>query len=91
MSLLVINKSPAATLKAALSIAGFQPESGATIYSYGIPQDEAARIGAGSQDIAQTASSGAAAEFSREFPPYSATVIVLSPLRELNSSTDEHR
>jgi alpha-N-arabinofuranosidase len=91
MSLLVINKSPGATLKAALSIAGFQPESGATIYSYGIPQDEAARTGAGSQDIAQTASSGAAAEFSREFPPYSATVIVLEPLRALNSTTDEHR
>jgi hypothetical protein len=91
MSLLVINKSPGATLKAALSIAGFQPETGATIYSYGIPQDEAARTGTGSPDIAQTAFSGAGAEFSREFPPYSATVIVLSPHRARKSTTDQHR
>jgi hypothetical protein len=91
LSLLVINKSPSATLKAALSIAGFQPESGATMYSYGIPQDEAARTGTGSPDIAQTAFSGAGAEFSREFPPYSATVIVLSPHRARKSTTDQHR
>jgi len=81
LALLVINKSPAATLKAHLSIAGFQPESGATVYSYGIPQDEAARTGTGSPDIAQTHFIGAAAEFPCQFPPYSATVMVLSPLR----------
>ena len=81
LALLVINKSPGATLKADFSIAGFQPESGAIIYSYGIPQDEAARTGTGSPDIAQTPFTGAAAEFPCEFPPYSATVIVLSPLR----------
>ena len=91
LSLLVINKSPSATLKAGFSIAGFQPESGARVYSYGIPQDEAARTGTGSPDIAQTAFSGAAADFSREFPPYSAAVIVLSALRAPNSTTDEHR
>ena len=33
LALLVINKSPGATLKAGISIAGFQPESGATSYS----------------------------------------------------------
>ncbi len=79
LSLLVINKSPGATLKAGLSIAGFQPESGGSLYSYGIPQDEAARTGTGSPDIAQAAFAGAAAEFSREFPPYSATVMALAP------------
>ncbi|MCL5098130.1 MAG: hypothetical protein M1608_11515, partial [Candidatus Omnitrophica bacterium] len=81
MSLLLINKSPHATMNADFSIAGFQPESGATIYSYGIPQDEAARTGTGSPDIAQARITGAAAEFPCQFPPYSATVIVLSPLR----------
>jgi alpha-L-arabinofuranosidase len=78
LALLVINKSPSAALKADLSIAGFEPEPAATMYSYGIPQDEAARAGTGSADIAQIAFRGAAAEFSREFPAYSANVIVLS-------------
>jgi alpha-L-arabinofuranosidase len=81
LALLVINKSPTATLKADVSLAGFEPESAATIYSYGIPQDEAARTGTGSPDIAQTVFSAAAAEFSCPFAPYSATVIVLSPMR----------
>jgi hypothetical protein len=82
LALLVINKSPGATLKADFSITGFQPESGAITYSYGIPQDEAARTGTGSPDIAQATLTGAAADFPCAFPPYSATVIVLSPLRE---------
>ncbi|MGA9452798.1 MAG: alpha-L-arabinofuranosidase [Verrucomicrobiia bacterium] len=81
LALLVINKSPDATLKADFSIAGFQPESGAFMYSYGIPQDEAARTGTGSPDIAQTHFTGAAAEFACQFPPYSATVMAFSPLR----------
>ena len=68
-------------LKACNSIAGFQPESGAITYSYGIPQDEAARTGTSSPDIAQASFTGAAVEFLCKFPPYSATVIVLSPLR----------
>jgi hypothetical protein len=80
MSLLVINKSPEAALKADFSIAGFQPKSSATICSYGIPQDEAARTGTGSPDIAQVNFTGAAAEFSCRFMPYSATVISLSPV-----------
>jgi hypothetical protein len=80
LSLLVINKSPGAALKADFSIAGFQPESGAITYSYGIPQDEAARTGTGSPDIAQASFTGAAAEFPCNFSPYSATAIVLSPL-----------
>jgi hypothetical protein len=61
--------------------AGFQPESDARIYSYGIPQDEAARTGTGSPDIAQTAFKGAAVEFPCTFEPYSATLTVLSPVR----------
>lgn len=82
LALLVINKSPDATLKAGVGIAGFQPKAEAITYSYGIPQDEAARTGTGSPDIAQTAFNGAAADFPCKFPPYSATVMVLSPLAE---------
>jgi hypothetical protein len=79
LALLVINKSPQTVMNANLSMAGFQPQPTATIYSYGIPQDEAARTGSGSEDIAQTNLSGAATEFVHSFAPYSATVIVLSP------------
>lgn len=81
LALLVINKSQKATLKADIAIAGFKPASGATAYSYGIPQDEAARTGTGSPDIAQASFTGAAAAFPCQFAPYSATVLVLSPLR----------
>jgi hypothetical protein len=80
LALLIINKSPCATLRADLSIRGFQPASGAALYSYGIPQDEAARTGTNSPDIARRDFTGAAPEFSFQFPPYSASVMVLSPL-----------
>jgi hypothetical protein len=85
LALLVVNKSPHATLTADFSIAGFRPESDALIYFYGIPQDEAARTGTGAQDIAQTNFTGAAAEFRCPFPPYSARVIALLPLRARTS------
>jgi len=79
LALLIMNKSPADVLTANVSIVNFQPVSSASVYDYGIPQDEAARTGSGPQDIAQTVFSGAAPQFSRIFPPYSATVIVFSP------------
>ena len=80
LTLLVINKSPHVTFTADFTIAGFQPRPSATLYSYGIPQDEAARAGVGSSDIAQTSFNGAGAEFSCPFAPYSAAVSALSPL-----------
>ena len=79
LALLVINKSPQTVMNARLSIAGLQPRSAATMFSYGMPQDEAARIGSDSADIAQTTLSGVAEDFSCLFSPYSANVIVLSP------------
>jgi hypothetical protein len=78
LAILVINKDPANTTAAQLNVAGFTPASG-TVYSYGIPQDQAAEFGTGSQDIAQTVLSSAAASFNYSFPPYSATVLSLSP------------
>jgi hypothetical protein len=79
LALLVINKSPSDALTANFSIANFRPAPSASVYDYGIPQDEAARTGFGPQDIAQTVFSSAAPQFSRVFPPYSATVIAFSP------------
>jgi hypothetical protein len=49
LSLLVINKNPSATSTASISLTGFTPRSTATVYSYGIPQDENA------EENAQTA------------------------------------
>jgi hypothetical protein len=81
LTMLVVNKSSYATLTAAVSIAGYLPCPNATVYSYGIPQDEAARTNgpAGSQDIAQTSFASAGSLFTCSFPPYSATVLSFAP------------
>jgi hypothetical protein len=78
LSLLLINKSATTSLNASINLAGFQPQSNATVHSYGIPQDEAARTGAGSPDIATSAFAGAGASFVYTVAPYSATVISLA-------------
>ena len=64
---------------AAINLAGYVPFSNATVYSYGIPQDNAARTGIGSMDIAQTNASVAGTSFNYTFAPYSATVLSLAP------------
>jgi hypothetical protein len=79
LTLLVVNKSSYASLNAAIALAGYVPFSNATVYSYGIPQDDAARTGAGSPDIAQTTAPVAGANFNYTFTPYSATVLRLTP------------
>jgi hypothetical protein len=79
LAMLTINKSPSNTATGQVAMAGFVPASDAAVYSYGIPQDEAARTSIGSPDIAQTSFSGAGTNFNYTFPPYSATVIVLAP------------
>ncbi len=40
LSLMVINKNPTGTLPADFTFTGFTPVANATVYSYGIPQDE---------------------------------------------------
>jgi hypothetical protein len=77
LTLLVINKSASSSLTANFNLSGYVPYGNAAIYSYGIPQDEAARTGVGSPDIAQTNFIGAAASFSATFAPFSATVMVM--------------
>jgi hypothetical protein len=78
LALLVINKSPRIMMNANFSTASFQPRSEVTIYSYGIPQDEAARTGIGSPEIAQSKFAAASGEIAFVAFPYSATVMVLS-------------
>ena len=79
LALLVLNKSLTTNLNGGISVSGFAPESNATVRSYGIPQDEAARTGGplSSQDIATTNFSGAGSAFSYNFPPLSMTLFTL--------------
>ena len=78
LTLLVINKSSSSNLTAAINLTGYLPHTNGTVYSYGIPQDTAARTGLGSSDIAQTNLTGVQSSFSASFAPFSATVMVLS-------------
>jgi hypothetical protein len=79
LSLLVINKSSSAALNSSLSLTAYSPATNALVYSYGIPQDEAARTGIGSPDIAQSNFTAVGTNFTFNFPPYSVTVISLRP------------
>jgi len=79
VTLLVINKDPVNVITGLVAVAGFTPAASATVYAYGIPQDNAARTGLGSPDIAQTNFSAAGANFTNAFAPYSATVFSLAP------------
>jgi hypothetical protein len=75
VSLLFLNKSPANTFTVSITLANYAPAASAALYSYGIPQDEAARTGVGSPEIAQSTVSIPGATFSRSVAPYSATVL----------------
>ena len=77
-SLLVINKSPGAGFPANVTLTGYTPSGPVYGYSYGIPQDEAARTGVGSADIAVNTYSAVGTSFAFTFPPYSATILSLN-------------
>jgi hypothetical protein len=78
LTVLVLNKNATTAFSTNISVAGFAPGASATINAYGIPQDESARTGVGSADVAQSTIANAGATFTYNFPPYSATVITLS-------------
>jgi hypothetical protein len=75
LTILVVNKSASNALNANISISGTTPASTGTLYSYGIPQDNAAETGVGSADVATSPVTGLSSSFSYSFPPYSANVI----------------
>lgn len=77
LTLLIINKNAAASLTAAITVKDYTPAANAQVASYGIPQDEAARTGVGSTEIAQATLANAGPNFTSTFPPYSVTVITL--------------
>ncbi len=79
LTVLTMNKDPTNAATGQVSLTGFVPASTGAVYSYGMPQDNAAQTGIGSSDVAQTALSGAGTNFNYSFPPYSATVFSLWP------------
>jgi alpha-L-arabinofuranosidase len=79
LTVLAINKDPVNTLNGQVSLTGFNPASGGVVYSYGIPQDDAVESDTGSPNIAQTSISVTGTNITYAFPPYSATVLALSP------------
>jgi hypothetical protein len=80
LTLLVVNRSSYASLSAAINLTDYAPSTNATVYSYGIPQDNAAATGIGSMDVAQTSAAIPGTAFNYTFAPYSATVISLTPV-----------
>jgi alpha-L-arabinofuranosidase len=79
VSVLLINKDATNSLNASIALNGFVPLSTATVNSYGIPQDEAARTSIGSPDIAVSSIGGVSANFTYNVAPYSAVVLNLAP------------
>jgi alpha-N-arabinofuranosidase len=78
LGLLVINKDPGNTLNARIALANHPPAATASVYSYGIPQDNAAKPGgSGATDLATSFMSVPGPTFTASFAPYSATVISL--------------
>ncbi|HEX2853638.1 MAG TPA: immunoglobulin domain-containing protein [Opitutaceae bacterium] len=78
LRLLVLNKDPINTLNATIALTGHTAAPVANVYSYGIPQDEAARTGVGSADVATSTLAVGGATFAASFAPYSATVVSLA-------------
>jgi hypothetical protein len=81
VSLLVLNKDTTAAFNAQIALTGFSPSAMASIRSYGIPQDEAARTNgtAQAQDLATTNFPAASDGFGYSFPPLSLTLFTLAP------------
>ena len=81
VSLFVVNKSMVTNLNAQVALTGFTPVAAATLRSYGIVNDEAARTNgpAASQDITTNSIANAGASFTYNFPKMSMTLFTLTP------------
>ena len=81
LSLLVLNKDTTTNFNAQIALTGYSPGASATIRSFGIPQDEAARTNgpAAAQDIATNVFAGVSTTFNYSFPALSLTLFALGP------------
>jgi hypothetical protein len=78
VSIMVVNKQPSAQ-SAELFLEGFNPAAVATVYTYGLAQDEAERLGVGSPGMQTTSLSSASADMIYKYPAYSITVFTFQP------------
>lgn len=81
MALLVLNKSLDADLEAQVNLNGYVPNAAATVRSYGVRNDEAARTNgpAASQDITTNLIANASSSFTYAFPKLSLTLFTFTP------------
>ncbi|HEV2454096.1 MAG TPA: hypothetical protein VGY98_07535, partial [Verrucomicrobiae bacterium] len=81
LTMLVINKDVTTNFNAQIVLTNYLPATTATIRSYGIAQDEAARTNAPAafQDVAETNFSGATTNFAYAFPAGTLTLFTFAP------------
>ena len=77
LTLLAINKQPYTNYFVNIALTNCNPSAAATVYFYGMPQDNAASAANNNCDIA-TNSFTASANFNYTLPPYSANVMVFT-------------
>lgn len=81
VTLLVLNKSLVTNLNTQITLTGFTPSSVATLRSFGVPNDEAARTNgpAVARDITTNSLATVGSNFAYDFPRMSLTVLTLTP------------
>ena len=81
LAVLVINKDGTTNFNGQISLANFSPWTNATMYSYGITQDNATKnnLSATLQDVAVTNTPVSGNPFTYSFPPYSMTLLTIPP------------
>ncbi len=79
LSVLLLNKSSTNALTANILTINRTNHTNATLYSYGVAQDEAVRLGVGSPDVATSDLATGATNLLVSVPAYSALVISLFP------------
>ncbi|MGC4072796.1 MAG: alpha-L-arabinofuranosidase [Nibricoccus sp.] len=89
LNLLLINKHPTTALNTSITIDGFRTGGQAKVYTYGIPQDEAARTGTGSADVTESTIALTGPTITCAPAPYSVTVIKLPRPRGHDHDDDD--
>jgi hypothetical protein len=81
VALLVLNKSLVTNLDAQITVDGFTPIAAATVRSFGVVNDEAARTNgpAAAKDITTNSIATAGTNFTYNFPMLSMTLVTLDP------------